>query len=101
MDQSPSTQHCPVCGAPNFQGQSICAACEEAFKSADADPENANGIDLNRYTAKMFPWEPSDITPRLLSWAQSWSVLCFGLILIVVLLSLFRTPLPTCWETSM
>jgi hypothetical protein len=100
MERLPKTQLCPVCGGSNFGRLSICPACEDAFKSAGADPENAQAIDLNRYTAKTFPWEPSDMAPRLLLLPRTWSILCFGLILIVVLLSLLRAPLPTCWEIS-
>jgi hypothetical protein len=101
MEQLPISQSCTVCGGPNFEGCSVCRACEEAFSSAGANPDNSKGIDLNRYIAKMFPWEPSGLTPRLLSGRWLWSMLCFGLIFVVVLLSLLRTPLPTCWETSL
>jgi hypothetical protein len=101
MEQLPTIRSCTVCGGAKLGSLPICAACEEAFKSADADPENASGIDLDRYTTKMFPWEPSDVAPRLLSGPQVWPAICVGLVLIVVVLSLLRTPIPTCWETSM
>ena len=94
------SQSCTVCGGPRSGNSSVCRACEEAFNSASADPGNPEGIDLNRYATKMFPWEPSTIVPRLVSRSQVWSAVCVGLILIVVLLSLLRTPLPSCWEIS-
>jgi hypothetical protein len=94
------SQSCTVCGGPRSGNSSVCRACEEAFNSAGADPGNPEGIDLNRYATKMFPWEPSTIVPRLVSRSQVWSAVCVGLILIVVLLSFLRTPLPSCWEIS-
>jgi hypothetical protein len=101
MKRLPPTRSCTVCSGPNFGNSSVCPACEEAFGSANADPDNAGEIDLSRYAPKMFPWEPSGLTPRLLSGHWLWSIFCLGLIFLVVLLSLLRTPLPTCWETSM
>lgn len=100
MDQFSTAQKCPVCGGANLGGLSICAACEEAFKSADTDFANRKEIDLTRYNFTMFPWEQADVVPRLLSGRWSYLTLSFGLILIVVLLALLRTPLPTCWEIS-
>ena len=99
MGQNFVTNRCTVCGSANLESLSICAACEEAFKSGDKGLPNTV-LDLNRYTPKMFPWEPTVITPRLLTGPRSWSIFCFGLVLIVILLSLLRTPLPTCWEIS-
>ena len=101
MKRLPTIQSCTVCRGPNFGSSAVCPACEEAFRLANADPHNTEVIDLSRYTTKMFPWEPSGLTPRLLSGRWLWSVFCFGLIFLVVLLALLRTPLPTCWETSM
>lgn len=101
MKRLATTQSCTVCRGPNFGSWAVCPVCEEAFRSANADPDNTEGIDLSRYTTKMFPWEPNGLTPRLLSGRWLWSMFCFGLILLVVLLALLRTPLPTCWETSM
>src|SRR5260370_35921232 len=86
---------------PELGSWSGCPLGEETFHSTDAGPSTLKGIDLNRYSTKAFPWEPSGFTPRLLSHHRSWSIFCLGLILVVVLLSLLRTPLPTCWETSM
>jgi hypothetical protein len=100
MNRSVQTNRCTVCGEPDVAGSSICPACEEAFTSGQIDPNTPREIDVSRYITKMFPWEPSQITPRLLSRAETWSFLCFGLVLIVILLSLLRTPLPTCWEIS-
>jgi hypothetical protein len=100
MNPTYPTNRCTVCGEPDITGSSICPACEEAFTSGQIDPGTPEGIDVSRYTTKMFPWEPSQITPRLLSRAETWSFLCFGLVLIVILLSLLRAPLPTCWEIS-
>jgi hypothetical protein len=100
MDQDLPNHQCTVCAGPNFGAPSICAACEEAFESAGRDVATTGCIDLNHYSGNVFPWEPSDIAPRLLSSSWSYLIICVGLILIVVLLSFLRTPLPTCWEIS-
>ena len=94
------SQSCAVCGGPKSRTSSVCQACETAFNSGSADRSNPKRIDLNRYTTKIFPWEPSAIIPRLVAPSLVWSAVCVGLILIVVLLSLLRTPLPSCWEIS-
>src|ERR1700746_128172 len=101
MEPQSARQLCSVCGGPNSGNSAVCPLCEEAFHSANAGLGTPEGIDLNRYSTNAFPWEPSGFTPRLLSHRRTWSIFCLGLVLIVVLLSLLRTPLPTCWETSM
>jgi hypothetical protein len=48
----------------------------------------------------MFPWEQMVIQPRLVSGNAVWLVFALGLIALVLLLALVRTPLPSCWELS-
>jgi hypothetical protein len=90
---------CPVCGQPSASETVICAECESAFGRSE---EAAAGerIDLERYVGKMFPWEPSKIAPNLVAGRRAAFLLCFALILIVVLLSLLRAPIPSCWEVG-
>jgi uncharacterized membrane protein YvbJ len=91
---------CPVCGEENRTESQVCAACEAAFGSSNKEAVATNGIDLGRYTTKMFPWEPSEVIPKLSS-GRWWAlILCLALVLIVVLLELLRTPIPACWEVG-
>ena len=95
-----TVRRCAICGEPNRGPSDFCAACEAAFEGAGREPLDTDGMDLNRYAAKMFPWEPSEVTPRLLNGRWLALFLCFGLVAIVVLLALLRTPIPTCWEVG-
>ncbi len=99
MNPEREEDRCPVCGQPNPGGTVICTECERAF----GRPEEAavgERIDLERYVGKMFPWEPSKIAPNLVSGRGAVLLLCFALVLIVVLLSLLRAPIPSCWEVG-
>src|SRR5258708_39625447 len=98
MEPLPARQSCTVCGGPNLGSSSICPLCEEAFHLAYAGPDTTEGIDLNRYSTKAFRWEPSGLTRGLLSHRGCWAIFCLGVVVIVVLLALFRTVLPTCGE---
>ena len=77
----------------------MCAACEQAFDKA-AEPPSGDTMDVERYVGKMFPWEPSKIVPNLVSGRWAALLLCFALVLIVVLLAVLRTPIPSCWEVG-
>jgi hypothetical protein len=77
----------------------MCAECSEAFDTSGNVPAG-DTIDVERYVAKMFPWEPSKIAPNLISGRWAALMLCFALVLIVVLLALLRTPIPSCWEVG-
>ena len=90
---------CPVCGQPRPSETVICAECESAFGRSE-EPAAGERIDLERYVGRMFPWEPSKIAPNLVSGRRAAFLLCFALVLIVVLLSLLRAPIPSCWEVG-
>jgi hypothetical protein len=99
MNAESECSRCPVCGELNLAGSAVCAECSEAFdKSADVPAGDA--IDVERYVARMFPWEPSKSAPNLVSGRWAALVLCFALVLIVVLLALLRAPIPSCWEVG-
>ena len=57
-------------------------------------------FDPEKYRGRMFPWEPIKFQPALINYNRTWLILAAGLALIVTLLALFRTPLPSCWEIS-
>jgi hypothetical protein len=99
MKPEHAAESCPVCGQPNPAETVICADCERAFGSPE-EPAVGERIDVERYVGKMFPWEPSKIAPNLLSGRRAALLLCFALVLIVVLLSLLRAPIPSCWEVG-
>jgi hypothetical protein len=91
---------CPICGEPDTTESPVCAGCEVAFGPSSEERLDPHGIDLSRYTTKMFPWEPSEAVPKLGS-GRCWAlILCLALVLIVVLLELLRTPIPACWEVG-
>jgi hypothetical protein len=48
----------------------------------------------------MFPWEQISTQPRLICADPVWLLLALGLVVLVLLLALVRTPLPSCWELS-
>jgi hypothetical protein len=91
---------CPVCGEESRTESPVCAACEAAFGSSSAEQNDPRGIDVSRYVTKMFPWEPTEIVPKLGSGRRWALILCLALVLIVVLLELLRTPIPACWEVG-
>jgi hypothetical protein len=99
MDPGREATSCPVCGQAHQSETVICTACEKAFGRREEQPVGAR-IDLERYTGQMFPWEPSKIVPNLVSGRRAAFILCFALVLIVVLLSLLRAPIPSCWEVG-
>jgi hypothetical protein len=100
VNAEPKAGQCPVCGEENRTDSPVCAACEAAFGPSGGEAVETNGIDLGRYATKMFPWEPSEVIPKLGS-GRWWAlILCLALVLIVVLLELLRTPIPACWEVG-
>jgi hypothetical protein len=76
--------------------------CEKSFESIVADRNDADEamLDLEKYTSRMFPWEPIKSQPALINCNSIWFILIVSLVLLVILLALFRAPLPSCWETS-
>ena len=97
MNAEREADRCPVCRQPNPGDAGICGDCEKAFGRPE-EATVAEGIDLERYAGKMFPWEPAKIVPNLVSGRRAALLLCLALVLIVVLLSLLRAPIPSCWE---
>jgi hypothetical protein len=57
-------------------------------------------LDLDKYNPRMFPWEPVVAPVRLIGVHSGWLLLALGLVVLVLLLALIRTPLPSCWEIS-
>jgi hypothetical protein len=93
---------CEVCGAEIPAGGVVCPACENAFEqrnTGEVISEDAT-LDLARYSASMFPWEPSSNRLRLITSSRRWVALVLALIILIAFLALLRTPLPSCWEVS-
>ena len=99
VDPELAVRQCPICAEPYQGASAICTACEQAFGETRELP-GSDKIDVERYAAKMFPWEPSKLAPNLVSGRRAALVLCLALVLIVVLLSLLRAPIPSCWEVG-
>jgi predicted nucleic acid-binding Zn ribbon protein len=102
MNQDHWCNHCAICDAAINRDLSICSECEKAFESGpEAQPVcEAELLDLDRYSGRMFPWERSSNQLRLISANRAWLMLALGLVALIVFLALLRTPLPSCWELS-
>lgn len=94
-------EYCGICGAIGSFA-SVCPDCEKSFESVASDRFDFDEaiLDPEKYTCRMFPWEPAKWQPALINSNWAWFILAVGLALIVILLALFRTPLPSCWEIS-
>jgi hypothetical protein len=102
MNEARSITLCEICSAEVCGESTVCHACQRAFES-DPVSETADEmgpLDFGKYRARMFPWEQITTAPRLISVRTVWLVLALGLIVLVLLLALIRTPLPSCWELS-
>jgi hypothetical protein len=102
MNEARSLTLCEICSAEVSGESTVCQGCQRAFES-DQVSQTADGmgpLDLGKYSAQMFPWEQITTAPRLISVSTVWLVLALGLIVLVLLLALIRTPLPSCWEIS-
>jgi predicted nucleic acid-binding Zn ribbon protein len=102
MNQDHWSNYCGICGAAINSDLSVCSDCEKAFQAA---PEaqlirTAMPLDLEQYSCRMFPWEQSRNQPRLINAHGAWLIITLGLIILVILLALLRTPLPSCWELA-
>ena len=93
---------CGICGVEVCGEATVCQECERAFESSPVGETAAqvSPLDLEKYRARMFPWEQVATAPRLISIHPVWLALAIGLIVLVLLLALVRTPLPSCWELS-
>jgi hypothetical protein len=93
---------CGICNATIGQGITVCPDCAKSFGSVAPVRTDSNGarFDPEKYRVPMFPWEPIKCQPALINPNRTWLILAVGLALIVTLLALFRTPLPSCWEIS-
>jgi hypothetical protein len=93
---------CEICGAEVCGDGTVCQECHRAF-ALSQDGESAgetSPLDLRKYDFRMFPWEPISTQPRLICANPVWLLLALGLVVLVLLLALARTPLPSCWELS-
>ena len=93
---------CGICDANIGEGTTVCPDCEKSFESVPPvrTDSDAARFDPEKYRVRMFPWEPIKCQLALINSNRTWLILAVGLALIVTLLALFRTPLPSCWEIS-
>jgi hypothetical protein len=102
MNLARSIALCGICGAELCHEDTVCRECQLAFEPAPGSEfaSETGPLDLGKYSSRMFPWEQIVTPPRLISVHPGWLLLALGLILLVLLLALIRTPLPSCWELS-
>ena len=102
MNEQQLTNLCSVCRATLSGEVSICPECERAFESMPGmqTASEARQLDLRQYACRMFPWEQGHYGPPLTNANRAWLVLALGLVVLVLLLALLRTPLPSCWELA-
>jgi hypothetical protein len=96
------TNRCGICGAAIRGVATVCPECEKSFESIGTNRTNDEeaALDLEKYNCRMFPWEPMKTQPALIDSNWTWLILAVVLALLVILLALLRTPLPSCWEIS-
>jgi hypothetical protein len=102
MHDARSITLCGICGAEVCGEGTICLECQRAFDlTSGAEIGLETGpLDLAKYSSRMFPWEQIVTPPRLISAHPVWLLLALGMVVLVLLLALIRTPLPSCWEIS-
>jgi hypothetical protein len=102
MNLERSTTLCGICGTDVCGEGTVCHHCLQAFEPGPGCETacEASPLDLRKYDSRMFPWEQMVTQPRLVSVNPVWLVVALGLIALVLLLALVRTPLPSCWELS-
>jgi hypothetical protein len=102
MNQAGWISPCGICGAEGCGEGTVCPECQHAFDSPSGDDaaSETSLLDLGKYSSRLFPWEQMTTPPRLISVHPIWLVLALGLVVLVLLLALIRTPLPSCWELS-
>ena len=102
MNEAGWVAPCGICGAEDCGDGAVCPKCQRAFepRAGDDAPRERSPLDLGKYGPRMFPWEQMASPPQLISVHPLWLVLALGLVVLVLLLALLRTPLPSCWELS-
>jgi hypothetical protein len=93
---------CGICGTEFCKEGTVCSECQRAFDQAPGTgiAVDTGQLDLEKYSPRMFPWEQSVTPPRLIGVHLGWLLLALGMVVLVLLLALIRTPLPSCWEIS-
>ena len=102
MIKDPLKTPCGICGTEVWGEGTLCPECQRAFEPGPEGEtvSETSLLDLGKYNSRMFPWEQIATQPRLIRVNSIWLVLALGLVVLVLLLALFRTPLPSCWEIS-
>jgi hypothetical protein len=102
MSQAWSITLCGICGAEVCREGAVCLECQRSFEAGQEGETvcETGPLDLRKYDARMFPWEQMPAQPRLISVNPVWLIFALGLVVLVLLLALIRTPLPSCWELS-
>jgi hypothetical protein len=102
MQEERQREHCCVCGDAISGTRTICGVCEGAFGTTHlvGTMNEIAPLDLDKYGSRMFPWEPMRNQPALIISKRAWVAIAVGLVILVLLLALLRTPLPSCWEIS-
>jgi hypothetical protein len=102
MNEQRLTNQCSICEATVSGDVSICPECDQAFESTPSShtASDAAPLDLTQYSCRMFPWEQGNFRLPLMSANRAWLILALGLVVLVLLLALLRTPLPSCWEVA-
>jgi hypothetical protein len=101
MNDGRSVTPCGICGTGVCKEGTICLDCQRAFESSEMGTGmEAAQLDLVKYSPRMFPWEQTATAPRLIGVHPGWLLLALGMVVLVLLLALIRTPLPSCWEIS-
>jgi hypothetical protein len=102
MNSNSVVSLCEICGAEVCGDGTVCQECLRAFASSQGGGAalETSPLDLRKYHSRMFPWEQISTQPRLICAHPVWLFLALGLVVLVLLLALVRTPLPSCWELS-
>jgi hypothetical protein len=102
MNDARSITLCGICGTGVCQEGTVCSECQRAFDQATGTGVgmDTDHLDLDKYSPRMFPWEQIVAAPRLIGVHPGWLLLALGMVVLVFLLALIRTPLPSCWEIS-
>jgi hypothetical protein len=101
MENERLGEKCCICSEAKSGTATVCALCERAFGPILNElAYEETPLDLEKYGSRSFPWEPLTYQPTLIISNRAWMILALGLVVLVLLLALLRTPLPSCWEIS-